>query len=447
MLCALGVCLAQEPASPSAQDQEQGNPNEPVDQQQAVEEDPIPVPVMQNDPTRSLGAQTFVDDIFQNLRNRWGLSLGAHEGYTTDAALSSQGNQDSSFTSATSRVFFNFGKRKSKFHVDTGAGYRFYNGKDRKLNNWGYYGDALYSKEFSERTSFLLSNQFTSSYNDSWSFLSFYSPVSQDANLSNEIVLNRQRITRNVLTTRFSFQATRKIGMGLFADYNLYRYTQSTQTSSDAFEVGAEFNFELTKWLYFSSSYSTYLNNVDANFQDARIQRLQVIGLGFRPTRHWRVWANGGIDYTDYHGASRFMEDIYGGASYNARNFTFNTTYQHSFTSAIGISSLLTSDIVHLLLGYRVTNWARIHAESYYYRSTEQSGSGLLKSYSGGGGLEFMLSRNFFLTARGFLQNQSEREFSVEGLAIRRVTLNVGLQYVLPSRKLDENIPQIWGVR
>jgi hypothetical protein len=174
---------------------------------------------------------------------------------------------------------------------------------------------------------------------------------------------------------------------------------------------------------------------------------LQVGGLDFHPTRSWRIWASGGVDYASYRGGNYFNGGVNAGIAYSARNFTYHTTFQHGFTSAIGISSLLNSDVVGFLLGYRITQWARIHGESYYYRSTEQAGSGVLKSFSAGGGLELMLSRNFFINSRAFIQAQRSRNFSTEGLGIRRFTANIGLQYVFPSRKLNQNGPQIWGGR
>jgi hypothetical protein len=351
------------------------------------------------------------------------------------------------FTSAIPRAFLNFGKRKSMLHIDVGGGYRYYNGKSHTSDTWDYFGNAIYSKEISKHTNFYLSNQFTSSYNDSWSFVSLYSPISYDPVFSNEVILNRQRITREALRARLSYEATRKITIGFFAEYNLYRYQQRALTNSDAFEAGGEVSFRLNKWLSFDSSYSAYLNLVSDSYDNARIQRLQVGGLNFHPTRSWRIWASGGADYASYRGASHFDGDIDTGIAYSTRNFTYNTTYQHGFTSAIGISSLLSSDVVGFLLGYRITKWARIHGESYYYRSSEQSGAGVLKSFSSGGGVDLMLSRNFFVNSRAFLQNQTARSFSVGGLGIRRFTVNVGLQYVFPSRKLNENIPQIWGVQ
>jgi hypothetical protein len=444
---AMGICMAQEPIPPLLQGQEQQNPNKNEDQEQPAEQEPTTVEVDQNEPIRSLGAQTFLDDVFENMRNRWGMSVSAGQGYTTDFNLSSAGQQGSMFTSVIPRMFLNFGRRRSMLHIDVGGGYRHYNGKSRDSDTWDYFGNALYSKEISRHTSFSLSNQFKSSYNDSWSFVSLYSPISYDPNFSNEIILNRQRITRNSLATRLSYEATRRITIDLFADYNRYRYTRHTLINSDAFEAGLGVSFRLKKWLSFNSSYSTYLNSVSDNYSDARIQRLQVGGFDFHPTRSWKIWANGGVDYASYRGGSHFDGDLNAGIAYSTRNFTYNTTFQHGFTSAIGISSLMNSDVVGFLLGYRISKWARIHGESYYYRNSEQSGFGVLKSFSSGGGLNLMLSRNFFISSRAFIQAQSSRNFSVAGLGIRRFTVNVGLQYVFPSRKLNKNIPQIWGVQ
>ena len=203
----------------TGREQEESQTNQ---ESQPTVQEPIPVPIKDEEEERSLGAQTFVDDVFLSTQNNWGFSVSAYEGYTSDIAISGYPRNDSWITSFIPRGFLNIGKRKSQFHLDVGAGYRLYN-RNSELDSWDYYGNAHYSYRFSKRTSFQLYDQFTSSYNDSWSFLSLSYPLSYNFNFSNEVLFNRQRITRNSLRTELNYQATHRVRLGAFGIGTLKR--------------------------------------------------------------------------------------------------------------------------------------------------------------------------------------------------------------------------------
>jgi hypothetical protein len=433
ILVVAGIALAQEPPPAPPEEQEPEGEAWPVDQDQQ----PIPIPIRTDEETRSLGLQTFADDVFQNARNHWGFSLSAYQAYTTDVAIGNEPSAGSGITAFLPRIFFNAGKRKSNFHLDLGAGYRLYNGQD-DLNNWDYYGNAQYTYRFSRRTSFQLSDQFTSSYNDAWSFLSLYSPINYNSYNSNEVLFNRQRINRNLFLAELNHQATRKARFGVFGGYKMYDYPQEPLRDSDAIEAGGNFYYQLAKWLYFDSSFSTYFNLNGGELPDANIYRLKAGGLDFHLTDRWRVWASGGVDVADYEDHNRARENVNTGIGYTSRNTSFNLTYHRGFASAIGIAEVLYSDIASAYLGYRINSWLNAKLESYYYRSTEEyqeSTDGLLENLAAGGGLEFLLRRDLIMTLNAYYQNQKTRDFSVEGLDLNRFTGFLGIQYVWPARR------------
>jgi hypothetical protein len=471
LLWAGSTCLAQEPVSPPLQDQEQeqtgdeqseeqqppATPTEDKSKQgyttydvlrtgqeeeteqtteetQAAKQEAIPVPIDEGEETRSLGGQTFVDDVFQNVRNRWGFSLSAYEAYSNDISRSSGPRESDSITAFIPRTFFNFGKHKSQFHIDVGAGYRRYN-KHEDLSSWDYYGGAQYSYSLSKKSSLQVADQFTSSYNDSWSFVSIYSPINYNPNFSNEVLFNRQRITRNSLTGTFGYRMSKRSRLGVFGSYNLYKYAERTLGNANAFQAGANFDFRITDWLYLTNSYSVYLNRVDERFRDARIHNLQIGGFDFHLSRSWRLWAGGGISVSDYEGENRLGESVSAGIGYTSINTLFNVTYQRGFTSAIGLSELLFSDVVSASYGYRLTRWMSANLQSYYYRSSELDRHGLLETFSGGGGLQFALRRNLVASISSYYQNQRTHDFSVQGLGLNRFSAYVGLQYMWPSLK------------
>jgi hypothetical protein len=395
-------------------------------------EPPIPPQNQEDEAIRSVGGQSFVDDVFQSLQNHWGFSLSAYQAYTTDISNGSEQAQGSGITSFSPNTFLNLGRRRSRFHVDVGAGYRRYN-HPGALNSWDYFGNARYTYEFSRHTSFQLSNQFTSSFNDSWSFVSLSSPIEQNSNFSNEILFNRQRITRNSLTAELNSQVSRKVRIGVFGGYRLYRYPQTNLMNADAFEVGGTFDYRLTSWLNLTNRYSTYLNHVDEQSDNGRIHRLQVGNLDFHLSRSWRLWMGGGAEIIDRHDDMRVGESANAGIEYTSLRSTISVTYDHGFTSGIGISRLLRSDVVSAEFGFRATNWLSANLQSYYYRNHELDSDGRLETLSWGGGVQFALRRDLILTGNSFYQKQKTRSFSIEGLGLDRVTTYLGLQYMWPS--------------
>ncbi len=59
-------------------------------QQAEQEQIPMPLPTAPEEEVRSLGGQTFTDDVFQSKHNTWGFSLSGYQAYTTDMAIGNQ---------------------------------------------------------------------------------------------------------------------------------------------------------------------------------------------------------------------------------------------------------------------------------------------------------------------------------------------------------------------
>ncbi len=459
---AANICYAQDPAAQTSQDQsgQAGQPPDETNQgkygtHDLLQPEPtpgqvqdgasdqsdmsiaIPVPIAALDENESLGGKAFAEDVFRNQRNRWGFSLSAYQAYTSDISSDDQPKQSSGITAFQPRIFFNFGKRKSQFHLDLGAGYRRYN-KRRQSNAWDYQGGFDYSLLISKRTSFRVADQFNSSFNDAWSFLSLSSPLDFDLLSSNEVLFNRQRINRNSIRAEIAQQLTKKARLGIFGGHRWYDYQKNTLNNSSAIEFGGNFDYQLKKWLHIASSVTAYVNLAEAGRSDARIYHVQFGGLDFRLTDGWRIWAGGGIDISDYERENRTAEHVSAGIGYTTVNTTFNVTYQRGFTSAIGISRMLMSDVASASYGRRINNWISTRLESYYYKSSEAGLGGSLKTFSSGGALDFSLRRDLVLTMNAYYQNQRTRDFSVQGLGLNRLTGYLGLQYIWPARKRGE---------
>jgi hypothetical protein len=432
--------LAQEATTPDKQGEE--TDIQSADQDDSAGQEPIPVPIQGSEETKgseaivSRGLQTFNDDIFHNVNNRFGFSLNINEAYSTNVPTTGQTQQSSSFQSYMPRVFFNLGKKKSKLHVDVGAGYRQYN-QSPTLNSWDYIGNAQYSYDFSKNFTFDAYNQFTSSYADAYSFVSLYSPLQYNLYTSNQVLFNEERINRDSLFAQLSYRIGRRIRFGVFGNYQLFGYSQNTLQSSNTVEVGGNFSLQLAQWLSLSSSISTYFNSPNGSDPGARINHIQLGGFTFHLSRGWRVSAGGGIDVAQYQGSTQLGESINSGISYVSRDISFTGTYQRQFTSAIGIPGLLMSDVAGVAVGHRMTRRVSAKVDAYYYRSSEQSTGGVLKTLSAGGGLSFALLRSLVANFNAAYQNQQAQYFSVPGLGLNYncFTVSAGLQYLWPSLK------------
>jgi hypothetical protein len=407
------------------------SPNE----SQAAEE-PIPIPInaigMQDEKT--LGGQSLIDDVFRSRENRFGFSLGAYQAYTSDIGDGSHPGQSSGIAAFMPRAFFNFGKQKSQFHIDLGTGYRHYY-SNSAYNSWDYYAAADYSYAISKRSRFGISDQFTSSYNDAWWFINLNSPIYYDPKYSNEVIFNRQRITRNSLNASYDYRVSRKGELQIFGRYGFYLYPQNTLSNANVVEAGASFDYRFTKWLSLTNSYSVYLYKDNEQFQDSRVHSLRLGGLEFDIGRSWRIWLGGGAGFTNRDDKFYIAPDVNAGIGYTSRNCDFSVTYRRGFTSAIGLSQLTMSDVVSANFGYRLTSRISASLESYYYRSSELDRDGVLETLSGGGGLQFALTKNFVASVNGAYQDQRSHQFSVQGLDINRFTVSAGLTYMWPSRK------------
>lgn len=439
-LLSAGACLGQdagpvlrEDPQPDTRRQEPGDTGQAAEElNEPVAEGPAGIGLKDSERDRSLGEQTLLDDVLLSPENPWGFSLSAFGSYTTDMARSSQ-RQPSGIAAFLPRTFFNFGKRKSRLHFDLGSGYRFY--LRNSESSWDYYGNAQYSYRWSEDTSLEISNQFTSSFNDSWSFVSLSSPLHRDLDSSNEVLFNRQRINRNAVRASLRHSLNRKTHLSAFSGYRMYRYTQNSLRASDAIDVGGGASYEVRRWLHISTSASTYFNLTGNDSPNAKIYHIQAGGLEFYLTNSWRVWASAGLDVSDYERHTEMGENVDAGLSYTSQKLALNLSYQRSFTSGIGIARLLQSQVSAASLGYRITPWMSARVESYYYRSSEPSRGGTLETLSGGGGLEFGLRPDLVVTTNAYYQNQRTNNFSVDGLRLRRLSAHVGIQYVWPARR------------
>jgi len=386
--------------------------------------------------TESRGSRSLTDDALGNLRHQVGFSVGAFEMYQSNLFTSSLNQQTASMTTVTSRVYANFGRRKSKLHFDYGAGYMLYNNR-QGLNAFEQNGNGTYNYQLSRKASFNVQDNFSSSPNGYGNFMSsIINPSSSMPSFSTEMLLPRQRITQNNLTANLGF-GVGKNQFGVFGGYNLYRFASSNAQNMDGFSVGASYNRQITRWLSLSNSYSQYLNKVDPLFRGARIHRLQVAGLNFKLGSRWEASIGGGVELANTYGRNIVREDASASLTGKSTSHMFSVQYHRGFVSSIGISGLFQSDQGIVIFGSRLTERlslqlaaSYVRGSNFYYFGNRTAGN--LNYYSARGGLEYSLFQGLIASGGFTYTNQRARDIIGLPVTLDRYVVYGGVQFVFP---------------
>lgn len=386
-------------------------------------------------PSAPQGAKSLVDDVMENIRQRFGFSLGIHGLY--ESKIFNGGPQQNASTAAafSVRVYGNLGRRRSRFHFNYGLGYRFQANNVRTIDSSNHYGNVQYSLQLSRRTTLQISDQISSS---PYAFGGFLQPVlgpgGPTQGFSTEVFLGRQRFTRNACAGTLSF-ATPKNHFSIISDYQFYRFRSVTDVNVHAVQLGATYERDITRWLSLSSGYSAYLNNVDARFRDARIHRLQVGGMNFKLGRNWQLSAVGGIELANTSGTNRWGGSANAQLSWHTRASTLVVTYDRGFNSAVGLARVLQSQTATLACGSRLTQWMNLQLSASYVRGAAFLDAGALRYYIAHAGLGFALSSNLVASLSCFYQNQHGQNLVAVPQTSAGYVGSVGLQYLFPGRR------------
>jgi hypothetical protein len=382
---------------------------------------------------------SFVDDIFNNVRNPFGFSLRANEGYSKNSFASSTISDKSTNTrSYSGAIFANLGRRKSHLHISYGAGYRKY-GWQKDLDGVDQFGEITYSYKPTRSVAFHLYDTGQSTVNDVFDSNGAILSTSTQwtPNPSYDVIFNIQRYTHNTAGGRVDFQLTRSTDVNLFSSYNIFRYDDQDIGNVDTVQAGVGIQQRITKWLYLSSTYSTYLNDVDQRFRDHMIHRIEVGGLRFRIARSLILDATGGFEIANMRSYYRTAGTFRGGLTRSSQSNVLYANYQRALTTAIGFSDVYQSDIVTIGMGQRLWTRLGIQVSGSYYHSEALTYSGLLKSYRGRAQLQYALRSDLFASINYGYQHQKSTTAALRGIPyFNRSMISVSLQYAWPSRRL-----------
>jgi hypothetical protein len=382
------------------------------------------------------GARSLLEDAFGNMRHRFGFSVGAFGFYQSNLYVTSVNKQNTWVASINPGIYANFGGRKSQLHLNYGAGYQIYRGKVG-LNELEHGGNAGYSYQLSRNASLNVSDRISSSPNGYGNFLfSALNPSFSAPSLLPELLVGRQRITRNNLDTRLAF-GIGKNRFGVFGGYTLYRFKESPDRNFDGFFVGGSYDRKLTRWLYFSNRYSTYLSGGDPLLRGIRIHQLRVGGLNFKLGTAWELGFGGGVSLADTAGHYLLRENVSVSLAGTSTSHVFTLGYHRGFFSTVGVPGVFQSDLVNTSLGSRLTTRLNLQLSALYMRGFNyyvgKRTGGTLDYYTARGGLEFSLFQGLVSSAGFIYTDQRARDISGLPISMNRYAVYAGLQFVFPS--------------
>jgi hypothetical protein len=425
---------------------------------QALAQEPEPEPeeepaigITSQEPAtaESQAARSFSQGVSYNSRNKFGFTLGAHAGYISNIYLYSYAKQDSGMVVFDPSVFANFGRRKHRLHLDYMFGYRLYF-KDQSYNAGDHLANITYTYRANRKVTFQLFDHFSSTMND---WIPGYAPIlttdTSPIPPVYQVLYDRQRYTLNSAGARVDYQPWKKTRFGVFGSWDWYDYPDSYLSTVNGILVGGEFDQGITKWLFFSSRYTTYLNDVPGQLRDYQIHRLEVGGFRFKLSRNVSLLASGGIEFANAYGyysttdpAVSTNKDWTTGATYrveltrSTRSNVLFASYNHMFTSSVGYPRLFQSDMFLAGFGQRLSVRWMFQASASYIRSNDLYYSGALQGWQARAALEYMIRRDLIMVAQYLYQNQENNINDISGIPyINRYAATIGIRYLYPSAR------------
>jgi hypothetical protein len=361
----------------------------------------IPTPIEQQeiliDDTGYRASRSFANTVAWNPRNRFGFSLGVSGGTISNVNPGFMDRQRSDLTSMTGSVFANFGRQRSRLHVDYGAGYRVYYQR-RDLDGIDHNANMTYTYDTGRKSRLTLSNIISSSLNDPYSSFGPDISPSMDWTVSPSfsVLFLPQRVTQNRAGGRFDYSVTEKTHINFFGYYKNHWYDRQRFRDVNAIEVGAGLNRVITSWMHLSSSYSTYLYSSNNRLRDNQIHRLEIGRFNFMLSPNVEVFTSGGIEITERQNGFRTHPMLRAGITRASETNIIHANYQRTMTSALGYDRVLWSDSITFGFGQRITDRSNIRLSASYMRGSDFVVSGRLQGLYGQAQFEYALLSNLF---------------------------------------------------
>ena len=392
---------------------------------------------------------SFSQDAAWNLRNNFGFSLGAHEGYyrnkksfeNTD--LDSDMEQSAYATSLSASVFTNYTRGKYAMHLDYGTGYSFYSEERNFADPINHNASAAFRYRINNRASFNLQDRLTSHSNDPLGDIS-----SANSSFGRSLIgssdfdiITEGRYTRNTVSGSFNTDLTGKgTNVNLFGSCDNYWYGKQnpynfTRKDTYSAKVGAGVSQRITGWLSLGTTYYIQLND---DLDDSQSHRIEIGSFNFNLSPDIEVFVSGGvvISKTGENGEYRTSEILRAGMTYSTEIGNLFANYSRNMTSVSGFEHMWLSDTVSFGFGRTLGERTNVRTSCNYQRSYNFDKSGHLSVRQLQASVEYVIVSGLFASASYSYRYQKT---SIDTLLnvphYERSTISGGLQYSWPSRR------------
>jgi hypothetical protein len=449
-------------------------------QEPTVNQDPSANRQAKEDPQEDVAPNSFIDGILQNPNTTIGFSLGSYYVYAGDKTRLVDRPRVITFGSLQPRVFTQRQFRRSTLRLDYAFGYRSYGRNldfrssehtgsfqfDRRgqraafrlaydygstnyngqpgLDSSGHSASVRLNLTLTRNTSLELSDSArrtespaggSSSFNDNGFQLSergFVVDSNGFNSFNQNIYLGTERVTANIATARWSYRWSERGTLGLFSSYESNWYKSQTWSDSQALQVGISGSYQLSRWISFSSGYSTYLGTVDEQLRTGSIQELRMGGFRYKTRPGIELFGAAGLEHSMFRGVNQTTASFQGGVYKNAGAASFELSYHRGFSKVSGLGAVLQGDDANAAVKVWLSRRMSVQAGSYYVRGNT-GGSSSLNSISGYGSIGIAVHAHLLLSTQYSYLSQRSRNVSSGLPDAERYAVSAGLQYFLPN--------------
>jgi hypothetical protein len=386
---------------------------------------------------------SFTDSLLLGMRNNASFSIGVYEGYNSDilseiGRTSPFGRADT-ITSVYSRFFAQVQGRRSQFSMDYLPGYRMYRRSD-SLNGVEHRGSLAFRFQASRRSWIEISEHLESAPNDLHSLMiQPLSPTGLDAGFPAPAIFDRQRIFTNLATTTLGFQLGRRSQLSFSGSHLIQRFQSRPQYDSDGFLAGVNFQRQFNRWLAFTTNYQFKLSKFNTDVGQANTHRFEVAGLDYHLRPTLRLFASGGIEYTEFKGTYQPGAALRSGIEKTTPTMNLTFEYERGVSSSLGLGTMARGNRFAFRFNRRITDWLNLLATSAYSRNSAfvqpDSPSEPLHMFQAQPRLEFAVRPNLiFLLSYDYL-NQHTPNLGLVVPNVNRYYVTFGFEYVLGARR------------
>jgi hypothetical protein len=371
------------------------------------------------------------DRFLENLRRPIGFSVGANYYYSPDALISSSGLESAEFPSITLRLFAYIQGRRDDLHIDYTFGHRL--NQDHGTLDSSYHIASLdFQRHLTRRSSLQISEWFQTGFDDE-ALTATSSPLNgtllldNQAGFSSAAYFRHRPEIRNTLSAKVGVQTGRKGNIYMLMSHNFWHYAGQPFDNQNL-QAGIGGSYQINKWMFFESNFTTYVRTTGENLQRNSIQRLQFVGFRYQTKRKIEFSASGSLEFTTYPGENRAAAGIQAGVAKNSNSTRLMVVYHHGFTSAFDQGVVANGHTVVASLDQKLSRRTSFRMQGDVFVDR-----GALQTVYANAGMSIVLQSHLVGNFNGSYSSQrSDRNFSFSPF-IDHYSVSAGVQYFLPS--------------